>query len=196
MSKLSLWRTISLLCVFCAVEAITSRAQTLKTLVNFDGTNGSNPAASLIQGTDGNFYGTASRGGTSSACGTSGCGTVFKITPAGKLTTLRSFDHTDGNGPSGLVQAIDGNFYGTTYAGGASGTACLGIGCGTVFKITLAGNLTTLHSFDYTDGGNPSALVQATDGNFYGTTYEGGASSASCSSIGCGTVFKISQQAS
>jgi uncharacterized repeat protein (TIGR03803 family) len=86
MSKLSLWKTILLLCVFCAVGAIGSPAQTFKSLVSFDGTDGANPAnASLVQGIDGNFYGTTESGGAN------GFGTVFKITPGGTLTTLYSF---------------------------------------------------------------------------------------------------------
>lgn len=111
-------------------------------------------------------------------------GTVLKITAGGKLSTLYSFcaqtGCTDGYAPeAGLVQATDGNFYGTTYRGGA-------YGYGTVFKITPGGTLTTLHSFDSTDGANPylGGLVQATDGNFYGTTYFGGTNND-------GTIFKI-----
>ena len=103
------------------------------------------------------------------------------------LTTLHAFAGypTDGASPyAGLVQATDGNFYGTTYAGGTSGN-CQG-GCGTVFRITPAGTLTTLHSFDWYDGASPTgALVQGNDGNFYGTTYGGGADPH------YGTVFKI-----
>jgi len=146
--------------------------------MNFDGANGAYPGAPLIQGTDGNFYGTTAKGGAN------GYGTVFKITPAGTLTTLHSFDGTDGYEPlAGLVQASDGNFYGTTYQGGTDGA-------GTVFKITPTGTLTTLHSFDGTDGNGPEAgLVQANDGNFYGTTYYGG--NGGCQLPGCGTVFKI-----
>jgi len=92
---------------------------------------------------------------------------------------------SDGSAPyAGLVQAPDGNFYGTTYAGGASSN-CQG-GCGTVFRITPGGTLTTLHSFDWYDGASPTAaLVRGTDGNFYGTTYGGGAEPR------VGTVFKI-----
>jgi uncharacterized repeat protein (TIGR03803 family) len=102
------------------------------------------------------------------------------MTPSGTLTTLHSFDGTDGSFPAAsLVQATDGHFYGTTYYGGANGD-------GTVFKITPSGALTTLHSFDNMDGGNPSAaLVQATNGKFYGTTSDGGAN-------GDGTVFSLS----
>ena len=105
-------------------------------------------------------------------------GTVFKITLNGTLTTLYSFGTTpDGFGPYGaLVHAADGDFYGTTGYGGANNSnACLEIhGCGTIFKITPSGALTTLHSFDFTDGAHPSGLVQGTDGHFYGTTAGGG----------------------
>jgi uncharacterized repeat protein (TIGR03803 family) len=129
----------------------------------------------LVQGSDGNFYGTTQVGGTN------GSGTVFKITPSGALTTLHSFDGADGSNPAAvLMQASDGNLYGTTEAGGANGNY------GTVFKITPAGTLTTLHSFGGADGWEPAAgLVQASDGNFYGTTYIGGANG------NYGTVFKI-----
>jgi uncharacterized repeat protein (TIGR03803 family) len=154
---------------------------TLTTLYNFcaqtNCTDGANPYAGLVLGTDGNFYGTTYAGG---ANGTN-VGTVFKITPSGTLTTLHSFDYTDGANPyAGLVQATDGNFYGTTSGGGANGL-------GTVFKITPGGTLRTLYSFAFgADGYSPEAgLVQATDGNFYGTTFYGG------NGGGNGTVFKI-----
>lgn len=103
---------------------------------------------------------------------------MFKITPSGTLTTLYSFDDTDGAGPSAaLIQATDANYYGTTSGGND--------GLGTVFKITPGGILTTLHSFANTDGANPlAALIQATDGNFYGTTSSGGANNG-------GTVFDM-----
>jgi uncharacterized repeat protein (TIGR03803 family) len=190
MSKLSLWETIFFLCVLCAVKAIASPAVTFKILVNFDGTNGQHPVAGLVQATNGNFYGTTSEGGAD------GNGTVFDITAGGKLARLHSFcsqggypSCTDGANPgAGLIQATNGNFYGTTSAGGAHGG-------GTVFEITAGGQLTTLHNFcsqlGCADGVNPGAgLIQATDGNFYGTTYSGGTSSA-CSGYGCGTVFEI-----
>ena len=152
----------------------------------------------LIQAADGNLYGTTDYGGTNGSCVTGfGCGTVFKITPSGTLTTLYSFCSqigpygacTDAAVPSaGLVQATDGNFYGTTVGGGANGDY------GTVFKITPSGKLATLYSFcsqsGCTDGLGPSAgLVQATDGNFYGTTLEGGACPPY--TFGCGTIFSI-----
>jgi uncharacterized repeat protein (TIGR03803 family) len=100
------------------------------------------------------------------------------MTPSGALTTLHSFaGYPEGCYPyAGLVQGSDGNFYGTTYGCGANGY-------GTVFKITSSGALTTLHSFDLSDGTSPTAaLVQASDGNFYGTTYYGGATTVARSS--------------
>jgi uncharacterized repeat protein (TIGR03803 family) len=147
--------------------------------------DGSFPYAGLVQATDGNFYGTAAEGGLH------GDGTVFGISPQGKFKKLYDFcsqpNCADGSVPvAGLVQASNGNFYGTTQAGGVVG--CDG-GCGTVFQITPAGQLTTLYSFcsqtNCADGQNPYAgLVQGSDGNFYGTTYGGGAN-------GAGTVFQI-----
>jgi uncharacterized repeat protein (TIGR03803 family) len=154
---------------------------TLTTLYNFCSqsgcADGSGPTAGLVQGTDGNLYGMA-RGG-----GANGFGTFFKITlSSGTLTTLHSFNGTDGNGylSAALVQGADGNFYGTTESGPANAP-------GSVFKITPSGTVTTLHSFDGTDGAEPNGLVQGTDGNFYGTTYTGG----DIPNQPLGTVFKI-----
>jgi uncharacterized repeat protein (TIGR03803 family) len=152
--------------------------------------DGELPYAGLVQGSDGNFYGTTQAGGTDFGCdGFDGCGTIFKITSSGKLTTLYTFCKTtpcaDGTDPyAALVQGSDGDFYGTTEAGG------LGLGYGTVFKITSSGELTTLYRFclesNCTDGGNPyAALVQGANGNFFGTTWGGGAND------GNGTVFEI-----
>ena len=122
----------------------------------------------LMRAADGNFYGT-SRGG-----GPGDNGTVLKITPAGALTVLHWFTRgEDGAGPVGrLIQATDGNFYGTTSFGGTADA-------GVVFRVTPAGVLTTLHSFTYfTTAPVPAAgVIQASDGHFYGTTDSGGASS-------------------
>jgi uncharacterized repeat protein (TIGR03803 family) len=159
---------------------------TLYTFCTTDCSDGKFPSAGLVQGIDGNFYGTTYYGGPNTcnnpSHGSVSCGTVFKITPAGVLTTLHSFDSTDGGNPdSGLVQGTDGNFYGTTPYGGANGT-----NDGTIFKITPSGTLTTLYSFcsqnNCTDGSQPNAaLIQDTNGLFYGTTSWGG--------LGYGTVF-------
>jgi len=164
------------------VFSITAAGE-LTTLYSFENTctDGCYPVAALVQGTDGNFYGTTSTGGPPPG----GDGTVFSITPSGILTTLHSFegvDYGDGSYPvAGLVQGTEGNFYGTTEYGGNNNGQC-GPGCGTVFQLTPQGNLTTLHDFcsqggnGCTDGLEPMAgLVQDTDGTFYGTTAAGGA---------------------
>jgi uncharacterized repeat protein (TIGR03803 family) len=174
------------------VFSISPGGRTFATLHSFDGTDGSQVEAGLVLAANGNFYGTTKLGGASTNCGSLGCGTIFEITPGGMLTTLHSFDSTDGAYPEApLVQATDGNFYGTTQEGGNSGCPG-GVTCGTVFEITPEGTLTTLHKFDATDGQSPlAALLQATDGNFYGTTY--GANNLGCGHPTCGgTVFKLS----
>jgi uncharacterized repeat protein (TIGR03803 family) len=159
---------------------------TLTTLHSFDSTDGANPEAGLIRATDGNFYGTTYAGGTHNNCTSVSCGTVFKITPAGALTTLHSFDSTDGANPiAALIQASDGNLYGTTGSGGANFR-------GTIFKITTSGTLTTLHAFDGTDGSIPNALIQDTNGTFYGTTILGGNNNYHFCQGTCGTVFSLS----
>ena len=151
---------------------------TLTTLYRFDVTHGAAPQAGLLQATDGNFYGTASRGGSSGDHGT-----VFKITPAGQLTVLYAFDNTHGADPvAALIQGNDGNFYGTTLLGGVRNV-------GVVYQITPTGQLKLLHSFKgSTDGNYPAAgLVQATDGNLYGVTWQGGGKNN-------GTIFRVDAQ--
>jgi uncharacterized repeat protein (TIGR03803 family) len=168
--------------VHCTVFKITPDG-TLTTLWQFgslsNSADGTSLMSGLVQGRDGDFYGTTASGGTNHYAGT-----AYKITSAGTLTPLWQFgslsNNTDGHGPNGLIQGSDGNFYGTTAGGGA-------FGHGTVFRITPQGSLTTLYSFGNFagDGVDPFAtVVQGSDGNFYGTTAGGGA-------FGHGTVFQI-----
>ena len=260
----SWWVRASAALVICAAAVAASYAQTFTTLDSFNGADGAFALAPLMQGSDGNLYGTTVDGGANSCiingvdygCGTvftitpggrlktlysfcsqsgcsdgsfpeaglaqgadgslygttcggdcgdgvSGAGTVFKMTPSGVLTTLYSFCSqngcSDGNAPlAGVIRGVDGNFYGTTYGGGSGGYCPAGYGgCGTVFKVSPSGTLTTLYSFcsqsGCTDGLTPmAALVQAADGNLYGTTIEGGSNvnNAICPS-GCGTIFRL-----
>jgi uncharacterized repeat protein (TIGR03803 family) len=153
---------------------------TLTTLYSFcsqqDCADGLHPLAPLIQATNGNLYGTAAED----------YGTVFEITPDGALTTLHGFCAqggacSDGENPyTGLVQAANGDRYGTTQNGGQTFD-------GTVFKITPTGSLTTLHNFgtQTDDGSHPSGnLVLGASGDLFGITMDGGAK-------GYGTIFKI-----
>ena len=157
-------------------------------------TDGAAPFAGLIQGTDGNFYGTTTAGGANVHGGT-----IFKITPAGKLTTLYSFCAiTSGNAcldgatpETALLQGKDGNLYGTTQAAGATSA-------GNVFRLEMNGRLTVLHSFctqsDCADGRDPRAsLIRDAQGNLYGTTLAGG-SLLGPGSFGNGTIFKIAPE--
>jgi len=143
-------------------------------------TDGAVPVAQLISGTDGKLYGTTYVGGANNY------GTVFSLTLGGKLTTLHSFNGTDGGlcfPCAPLVQANNGAIYGTSSIGGTNN------GNGTFYVVTPTGTFTTLYNFcsqaNCADGANPYTFVQATDGNFYGVTQFGGSSS------NCGTVFEM-----
>ncbi|HEX4119960.1 MAG TPA: choice-of-anchor tandem repeat GloVer-containing protein [Verrucomicrobiae bacterium] len=149
-----------------------------------NGTNrdGASPAGNLTQARDGNLYGTASAGGAGNS------GTLFQISLSGSFHAMYSFsalngedDNMDGSDPeAALIQGTDGNLYGTTYAGGTNGF-------GTLFTYDLSQNqLSTLYVFqNSSDGANPlAALVQGTDGDFYGTASEGG-------SKDYGTLFRM-----
>jgi uncharacterized repeat protein (TIGR03803 family) len=137
---------------------------------------------------DGNFYGVTQSGGANSQ------GTLFRITPAGVLTTLYAFcsqpNCTDGAQPvRALSESIDGYLYGTTTLGGVSGE-------GTIFKVTLTGKLTTIYSFcakaGCADGAEPyGALIRASDGSFYGVTALGGNTEDPICIYGCGVVYKL-----
>jgi uncharacterized repeat protein (TIGR03803 family) len=169
-------------------------AGVLTVLHDFEGIDGANPQAKLVQASNGNFYGTTTYGGVNYTC-FQGCGTVFEATTAGVVTMLHSFDGTDGSVPqSALVQATDGNLYGT--AAGNANFECPEAPspeeCGTIFQITTTGAFTLLHTFSGTDGGNPiGGLVQATNGTLYGTTYIGG-TTTTCGNSCEGTVYSLS----
>jgi uncharacterized repeat protein (TIGR03803 family) len=158
------------------------------------GRDGGDPMASLILDSNGNLYGTTYTGGDLS-CRVgqmNGCGVVFKLSKAGKLTVLHRFHGTDGADPlAGLVRDMAGNLYGTTTAGGSS--TCNG-GCGTVFKVDATGKETVLHTFTLgADGATPmrGSLIRDQAGNLYGTTQWGGDLSCGGGGAGCGTVFKL-----
>jgi uncharacterized repeat protein (TIGR03803 family) len=208
------------------VLAVSASAQTFKTLIKFNGSNGAFPS-SIVQGVDGKLWGTTTgmgHDGTAFNMTTAGAfskafvfhcnkhdesdgcsparmiqgldgdlygatffgglnrgGTIFKLTRNGVLNVLYQFtlDGSSGSEPVGLVQGWDGNFYGATYGGGSS------LSYGTIFKITPSGKLTTLHVFDFTYGAQPGAgPIQGSDGNFYGTTYSGG-------DYGSGIIYRV-----
>lgn len=139
--------------------------------------SGSMPRSGLALGSDGNFYGTTQQGGSYTNCEW-GCGTVFRITPSGVLTTLHRFDQTDGASPQEvLVEANDGNFYGTTQLGGLNDN-------GTVYRVSRVGDFSSVHSFNGGDGSHPTRLTSANDGNIYGTATNGGGAQ-------CGALFKL-----
>jgi len=166
----------------------------LMTLYNFGGNDGNRPTVAPIEGADGSLYGTTSEGGLY------GWGTIFTIDPTGMLTTLHSFCAVrsnqgycaDGAYPTQLIQASDGNIYGTTWYGGTEDCYNTNAGCGTIFRITLTGVFSSVYDFCATktdqgycaDGSLPGGLIQATDGNLYGVTGEGGTGQG-------GTIFKV-----
>jgi uncharacterized repeat protein (TIGR03803 family) len=185
MTRLSVRKMACTVVLLSVATAVVVQAQNFTTLVSFDGTNGAYPSSTLVQGIDGNFYGTASS-------------TLFKLTPTGGLTTLYEFcskpNCTDGSSPSGLVLGTDGSFYGTTATGGSNSNEFCTSGCGTVFKITSAGKYSTIYNFcsrpKCADGFQPDvSLIQASDGSFYGTTGGGGTSRR-----GFGTIFRITAE--
>jgi uncharacterized repeat protein (TIGR03803 family) len=150
------------------------------------GTDGQNPLyGALVRDSEGNLYGTTSRGGASNL------GVVFKLNKKAKESVLHSFaGGADGALPyAALIRDEAGNLYGTTIEGGSSG--CQSTGCGTVFKLDTTGKETVLHTFTgKKDGANAFALVRDAAGNFYGTAESGG--DTTCNPpYGCGTVFKL-----
>lgn len=169
--------------VGCGVVFKLGTTGTLTVLHRFSGPDGAFSFASLIRDTLGNLYGTTTAGDY--GCGGIGCGNVFKLSTAGKLTLLHTFTGaSDGGSPIGLIRDGLGNLYGTTYIGGAAGW-------GTVFKLDTSGKKTVLHSFSRQDGAGPQAgVILDASGDLYGTTLEGGDLTV-CSGGGCGVVFKV-----
>lgn len=150
--------------------------------------DGREPRGGLVQGSDGNLYGTTRQGGNY------GYGTIFKITPNGNLTTLAHFNGQNGRFPqTALIEGNKGTFYGTTFYGGNSNQCSYG--CGTLFKVTSDGTLTTLINFDGENGSYPAGnLTKDKKGNIYGTTSNGGSNSTcpETTAKGCGLVFRLS----
>lgn len=157
---------------------------------SFSWLDGRYPSASLIQGRDGAFYGSAYAGGDlSDGCAGGECGTLFRITASGDFAVLHTFSAADGKQPFiPLVQGSDGDLYGVVSYGGDASLTCasLGEGCGTVFKLNPGSReFVLLHTFAKgSDGGFPTGLIQASDGNFYGTTWYGRGG-------GNGTIFRL-----
>jgi uncharacterized repeat protein (TIGR03803 family) len=156
------------------------------------GTDGFYPRKGLFLDDEGNLYGVTSDGGDSDM------GTAFKLAPDGTKTTLHSFTGgSDGGDPnSDLVADAEGNLYGTAVSGGVTGVNGCSHGCGTIYKITPAGQFSVLYAFQggaTGDGARPSGgLVAGAQGNFYGATYNGG--NRPCSGGGCGTIFQITPE--
>lgn len=183
----------TLVVTFC-LAAMAASAQTFTNLYTFDAIHGSRPSSPLVQGPNGNLYGSTFYGGNSDD------GTVYDITPSGKLTSLYSFCSqtgcTGGGNPGQLILGHDGNFYGVTMIGGANKDPInCPSGCGTVFKSTPGGSVTTLYNFcaqtGCTDGFMPNGLVQGADGNIYGTTDP--VINGSCPDC-IGSIFKLTPQ--
>jgi uncharacterized repeat protein (TIGR03803 family) len=151
----------------CLVACSASGDVNLTTLVSFNGTNGSTPSAALVLGGDGNFYGTAQRGGQGfnpNQPSSSGSGTIFQMTPTGTLSVILTNSGTAPGPNNPLLPSPDGSFYFPIYGGGLQGK-------GSVFNVTTNGTLSMLYSFSGSgDGYHPNALTWGTDGSLYGTT--------------------------
>jgi uncharacterized repeat protein (TIGR03803 family) len=174
-----------------AIVPAQAQARKFKVLHTFHGPNGYGPGGVLVRDAAGNLFGTTEAGGTGK-CGSSGCGTAFKLNKYGKQIWLHSFNGASGRGPSaGLLRDAAGNFYGTAVEGGKSNHNECPLGCGVVFKLGETGRPTVLHKFTGNpDGYFPEALlVEDSAGNLFGTTILGGVH-------GSGTVFTVDKTGS
>lgn len=174
------------------VFEISSRGKETVLYRFLGGTDGSGPVGELARDASGNLYGATSEGGSTECGDANGCGTIFRLSPDGKYTSLYAFGRvaTDGYQPNGdLAVDSSGNVYGTTIFGGSTG--CDQWGCGTAFKVTPNGSETILYTFQGgADGAKPSAgLLRDSSGNLFGTTFYGGDST--CYRDGCGVVFEL-----
>jgi len=190
----------------CGTVFKISRTGKLKIIHYFEGSpDGADPIAGVVADAAGNLYGTTLGGGEQSDfCGV-GCGTVFELSPAGKNSWTETLPHSfqpggsDGINPgAGLFVDGKGNLYGTTTAGGNLNDCIADQGCGTVFELSRAGGgwiETVLYAFKGgSDGSSPYAgLIQASNGNLFGATFEGGLNNCPFSS-GCGTVFELTRK--
>ena len=171
----------------CGTAFRIDSSNTLTPLHAFDSaTDGYSPVAGLILATDGNFYGTSQRGGAL------GDGTVFRMDSSGAVSTVKDFDRDSGGWflQVPVIEADDGQLYGTTVYGHCDD---LTDNCATIFRLTLGGDLTTLHTFSFEEGSIPlSPLLQTSGSDFYGTTSIGGGGNPDVCGVGCGTVFHMS----
>jgi uncharacterized repeat protein (TIGR03803 family) len=190
-SKAFLTLGLALACAaFTLSLAVSAPAQTVTNFANFDGVDGARPfGQTIMQATNGRFYGVTTYSG--GASGINGMGSVYELTPSGKLSNFYSFcslaNCADGANPVGTpILGSDGNLYGATAFGGSDASGSNG--AGTVYKLTLEGKLTTLYAFCPTlpcsDGVNPVGIIQGSEGNLYGATSSGGTG-------GEGTIFEI-----
>ena len=147
---------------------------------------------SLIQASDGFFYGSAVIGGDLASCPSDGCGTLFRLDSLGAVEILHTFHATDGYLPTGLIEGSDGNFYGTTMSGGQPS----GGGSGVLFRMDPLGSFTVLHAFigglgSPEEGGGPTGPPIEAGGKFYGVTGAGGAFRDFDHPSGFGTVYRF-----
>ena len=179
----------------CGVVFKIDSAGTESVLYAFSGgADGLFPLSGLVMDASGDLYGTTSTGGNTICTGlVAGCGVIFEIDSTGAYSVLYSFTGgAQGSAPNTtMVRDKLGNLYGSTFYGGDL-TCDAGVGCGTIFKLDTAGNLTTLYSFSgVPDGAFPNGLLIDRAGNLYGTTQFGGDSICVSEFPGCGTIFKL-----